>query len=109
MSRYIIQTLLTCKGKTFLSKESFKKWFEENLVHQDTDPLRKYNFTIMEQYGHENFFLTFIAPNKGILTHIYQTKEEYYNSIKLRTDQQILMHKYNIGYAVSDVMKQIIN
>ena len=43
MNRYIIQTLVTCKGKTFLSKESFKKWFVENLVPQDSDPLRKYN------------------------------------------------------------------
>ena len=37
MNRYIIQTLVTCKGKTFLSKESFKKWFVENLVPQDSE------------------------------------------------------------------------
>ena len=109
MNRYIIQTLITCSDKAFKNKYEFKKWFEKSLVPQNKDPLRIYNFKLMEQYGHEHFFLTFTPPNIGILTHIYQTQEEYYNSIKLRNDQKRLMHKYNISYTVSDVMEQIID
>ena len=109
MNRYIIQTIITCSDKVFKNKYEFKKWFEKSLVPQNKDPLRIYNFKLMEQYGHENFFLTFTPPNIGILTHIYQTQEEYYNSINLRNDQKKLMHKYNISYIVSDVMEQIID
>ena len=109
MSRYIIQTIITCSDKIFKNKYEFKNWFETSLVPQDKDPLRIYNFKLMEQYGHENFFLTFAPPNIGILTYIYQTQEEYYNSIKLTLDQKKLMHKYNISYTVSYIMEQIID
>ena len=109
MNRYIIQTIITCSDKIFKNKNEFKNWFEISLVPQNKDPLRIYNFKLMEKYGHKHFFLTFIPPNIGILTHIYQTQEEYYNSIGLRADQKKLMHKYNISYTVSDVMEQIID
>jgi hypothetical protein len=52
MSKYIIQTIITCSDKIFKNKYEFKNWFETSLVPQNKDPLRIYNFKLMEQYGH---------------------------------------------------------
>jgi len=107
MSRIIIQTLLTHYEAKFKDKDAFKEWFVNHLVPEDTDPLRRYNFTVMEEYGHENFFLTFIPPNKGILTHIYPNRKLYESSVKLRKLQQKLFNENNIGYEVSNVFFQV--
>lgn len=106
MDRYIIQTLITCKNKQFQNKIEMKAWFEKNLVPQDVDDLRRYNLNIMNKYGHENFFLTFIPPNIGILTHIYQTIDEYKNSIPLRQSQKEMIETHNIDYTISDLLVQ---
>ena len=107
MHRYIIQTLITCE-RNFKDKKEFKNWMVENYVPEGSDELRNYNFKIMDLHGHENFFLTFLPPNKGILTHIYKTEKEYQDSIPLRANQKIMFESNDMSYEISDVFMQIL-
>lgn len=105
MYRYIVQTLISCK-RDFRNKKEFKKWMVDNYVPEGSDELRKYNFSRMNLHGHEYFFLTFLPPNRGILTHIYQTEKEYFDSILLRKEQKNMFEKNNMDYEISDLFVQ---
>ena len=95
-----IDTVITVPNKQFENKAEFKNYVIQ-FVPQDTDPLRVYNFKLMEKYGDGFFYLTFVSPNKGILNHIYQTEEEYKGSEKLRFDQQKELEKKGLKYKIS--------
>lgn len=104
--KYIIQTLIIDNNRKYSSKDEFKSYFVENYVPENIDPLRIFNFTVMDKYGHDNFFLTFIPPNMGILTHKYFNEDEYLVSKQLREDQQKMMNKNNIDYHISELLIQ---
>ena len=97
-----IDTTITISNKSFDSKKDWKDYCVSNFVSEDIDPLRIYNFKLMEKYGDGFFYLIFLKPNKGILNHIYQTYEEFEKSIKLRNDQKKLFESNNIIYDVSE-------
>jgi len=97
-----IDTTITIPDKNFDSKKDWKDYCVSNFVPEKTDPLRIYNFELMEKYGDGFFYLIFHKPNKGILNHIYQTYDEYEKSIKLRNDQKKLLESNNIVYNVSE-------
>ena len=84
--------------KEFTNKDEFKTFMVDNYVPEDTDPLRKYNFKLMDKYGHCFFNLVFQKPNIGILYHRYHTQEEYEGSIKLREQQKKHMNSNDIQY-----------
>jgi len=102
----IITTITNPKIK-FNSKEEFKNFFATNLANEKTDPLRVYNFKLMEKYGEKFFYLIFEKPNTGRLNHIYLTEEEYLESIPLRNAQKHKFENLGILYHVSE--PQIIN
>jgi len=106
MKTFIVQTIIIDNNKKFNSKKEFKNYYIENYVPIEKDPLREFNLKIMNKYGHDNFFLTFVKPNIGILTHKYFTEEEYNESINLRDNQKKLMKAYNIDYLISEVLIQ---
>ena len=85
-------TKIVYPNKEFIDKDEFKTFMVDNYVPEDTDPLRKYNFKLMDKYGHCFFNLVFQKPNIGILYHRYHTKEEYKGSIKLREQQKKYMN-----------------
>jgi len=60
--------------------------------------LRKYNFKLMDKYGHCFFNLVFKKPNIGILYHRYHTKEEYDGSKQLRLIQKKKLNDNGISY-----------
>ena len=91
-------TKIVYPNKEFIDKDEFKTFMVDNYVPEDTDPLRKYNFKLMDKYGHCFFNLVFQKPNIGILYHRYHTKEEYKGSIKLREQQKKYMNSFDIQY-----------
>ena len=103
---YIVQTLIIDHNKSYENKKEFKDYYVNNYVPQESDPLRVFNFKMMDKYGHENFFLTFIKPNKGILTHKYFSKNEYKESMIYRQEQQKMFENLNIDYLISEVLCQ---
>lgn len=90
-------TKVVYPNKEFLSKEDFKSFMVQNFV-PESDPLREYNFKLMDKYGHCFFNLVFEKPNIGILYHRYHTKQEYEGSIKLRHMQQSYLRNNGIQY-----------
>ena len=71
--------------------------------------IQQYNFNLMDKYGHHHFFLTFLPPNKGILTHQYQTIEEYEGCIEFRNDQAERLRAKGIKYEISDFIEVNVN
>ena len=92
-----VVTTVICHGLKFKNKEDFKDYLVFNFV-PETDPLRKYNFKLMDKYGHCFFNLIFKEPNVGILYHRYHTNEEYDGSINLRVEQKKKLNDNNISY-----------
>ena len=82
----IIKTFLE-SPKDFKDKESFKSFMVSEYAPESCN-IRKYNFELMDKYGHCFFYLQFEPPNKGILYHRYHTLEEYESSIPFRNEQQ---------------------
>lgn len=97
-----IDTNITIPNKNFKYKKDWKDYCVSNFVHHETDPLRIYNYSLMEKYGDGFFYLIFKKPNRGILNHIYQTFEEYEKSIPLRKEQKKLFNQNNIIYEISE-------
>ena len=97
-----IDTNITIPNKNFKYKKDWKDYCVSNFVHHETDPLRIYNYSLMEKYGDGFFYLIFKKPNRGILNHIYQTFEEYEKSIPLRKEQKKLFNENNISYEISE-------
>ena len=94
-----IDTEVIVPNKQFKNKAEFKDYVVK-FVPQDTDPLRKYNFELMEKYGEGFFYLNFFPPNRGVLNHIYQNDKEYKKSIKLREEQQIYLQDKGLMYDI---------
>jgi hypothetical protein len=84
-------------NKEFSDKDDFKSFMVQNFV-PESDSLRKYNFKLMDKYGHCFFNLIFKKPNIGILYHRYHTQKEYEGSIELRKQQKTLLNDHGIGY-----------
>ena len=73
--------------KEFKDKESFKSFMVKEYAPESSS-IRKYNFDLMDKYGHCFFNLQFLPPNTGVLYHRYHTQEEYEKSIPLREEQE---------------------
>lgn len=97
-----IDTNITIPNKNFKYKKDWKDYCVSNFVHHKTDPLRIYNYSLMEKYGDGFFYLIFEKPNRGTLNHIYQTFKEYEKSIPLREEQKKLFNQNNISYEISE-------
>ena len=91
-----IKTLLE-SPEDFEDKESFKSFMVEKYAPESCS-IRKYNFELMDKYGHCFFYLKFDPPNKGTLYHRYHTQEEYENSIPFRKEQQEVFEKAGLKY-----------
>ena len=100
--------ILITIDKNFSNKEEFKNYMVEHHAPK-SDPFRQYNFNLMDKYGHHHFFLTFLPPNKGILTHQYQTIEEYEGCIEFRNDQAERLRAKGIKYEISDFIEVKVN
>lgn len=101
-----IDTTITYSDREFDSKKEFKDYTISRVgISEETDPLRIYNFKLMEKYGDGFFYLIFDKPNKGVLNHIYQTYIEYERSIELRDNQKKVFESNNISYEVSEPYK----
>lgn len=99
-----IDTKITVHDKQFKFKKDWKD-FCTSFVPENVDPLRVYNFELMNKHGDGFFYLIFKQPNVGVLNHIYQNFEEYKKSIQLRLDQKTLFESKNISYEISEPYK----
>ena len=92
-----VVTKVKYPNKAFANKDEFKSFMVKHFV-PESDPLRQYNFRLMDKYGHCFFNLDFQKPNMGILYHRYHTDEDYQGSIPLRWQQQKLLNASGIDY-----------
>ncbi len=97
---YTVITKVVYPFKEFKNKEDWKSYITTKYVPEGIDPLRVYNFKIMDMYGHHFFRLEFEKPQTGWLFHTYQTQGEYQYSIDLRIDQQKMFNEEGITYEI---------
>ncbi len=97
---YTVITKVVYPFKEFDNKEDWKSFIVAKYVPEGADPLRVYNFKLMDKYGHHFFRLKFEKPHTGWLFHTYQTREEYLGSIDLRINQQEMFNKDGITYEI---------
>ena len=97
---YTVITKIVCPFKEFKNKEDWKSYITTKYVPEGIDPLRVYNFKIMDMYGHYFFRLEFEKSQTGWLFHTYQTQGEYEYSIDLRIDQQKMFNEEGITYEI---------
>ena len=97
---YTVVTKIVYPFKEFKDKEDWKSYITTKYVPEGIDPLRVYNFKIMNMYGHHFFRLEFEKPQTGWLFHTYHTEGEYVYSIDLRIDQKKMFNDEGITYEI---------
>jgi len=82
---FITNTIITIEGKEFTFKDEIKEYLYGYVREH---PFRKFNQRIVESHenGEELFSMTFIKPNKVVLTQRYPLKQEYLTSLSFRDE-----------------------
>lgn len=80
---FITNTIVTVNDKEFTFKDEIKEYLYSFI---EKHPFKIYNHRIAEKHGHELFSMTFVKPNKAVLTQRYPLKQEYLASLDLRED-----------------------
>ena len=80
---HITNTIITVNDREFTFKDEIKAYLYSFI---EKHPFRVYNNRIAEKHGHELFSMTFVKPNKAVLTQRYPLKQEYLASLVLRED-----------------------
>ena len=79
----IIVNMILEVDKTFNNKDEIKKYLYS---HHDLFycELKEFNAELAKKYGEEYFCMTFVKPNKVVITQRYIKKEDFEKTISMR-------------------------